>query len=146
MRVLTSRSPIAARRAPSLKHDPGFWQRNETIEIPDLRSRVAGERILLTAEPRNSTKLVLGILATTFGGLGLATGISLTAAGCGSDHAGVCKAGLITMPTGLLMVPGIYWIVDSAPRVELRPLPAPTLNGYAPMANESTPPGTWAAH
>jgi len=130
----------------SLKHDPGFWHRNEVIDIPDMRNRVPGERLLLSAEPRNSTKLVLGILSTTFGGLGLATGITLTAAGCGSDHAGICKAGLFTMPTGLLIIPGVYWIIDSAPRVELRPLPAPTLNSYAPMSDGSAPPGTWSSH
>ncbi|HEU4538598.1 MAG TPA: hypothetical protein VFS00_30970, partial [Polyangiaceae bacterium] len=84
-----------------LKHDPGIFQRNEYIEIPDLRPHAPLERMEVRAEARNTAELVGGILATSFGGLGVATGTALTAVGC-NKGGGLCTAGLITLPAGAL--------------------------------------------
>jgi hypothetical protein len=106
----------------TLKYDPGFWQRNEYIEVPDLRPHIAEERLEVRAQARNTTEFVGGILATTFGGLAVATGTALTAAGCGNGG-GLCTGGLVTLPIGLLVLaPGIFMIVDSKGTVRVTPM------------------------
>lgn len=108
----------------TLKYDPGFWQRNEYVEVPDLRQHASGERLEVRALPRNTGEFVGGIVMTAFGGIGVATGTALTAAGCGRTP-GMCTAGLITLPAGLLaLAPGIWMIVDSKGTVHVTPMQA----------------------
>jgi hypothetical protein len=58
--------------------------------------------------------LATGATITTFGGMGVVTGVTLLGVGCGSHNSGLCTAGAITLPIGaLLLVPGIYMIVKS---------------------------------
>jgi hypothetical protein len=105
----------------TLKYDPGFFQRNEYIQVPDLRDHVAKRKVDIKAQPRSMAEFVGGIVATTFGGLAVATGTALTAAGCGKGG-GACTGGLITLPLGAALTAlGIYWIVDSAPTVQITP-------------------------
>jgi transposase len=108
----------------TLKYDPGFFQRNEYIDVPDLRQHAASERLLVRAEPRNTSEFLGGIMLTTFGGLGVVTGTTLAAVGCGKTG-GLCTAGLVTLPLGLLaLAPGIWMIVDSKGVVHVTPAQA----------------------
>jgi hypothetical protein len=117
----------------SFKHDPGFWQRNSYIDVPDLREQAKADKVEVKATPRNTAQFVGGIVVTTFSGIAVATGTALTAAGCGSADSGSCTAGLIVLPIGLGgLVPGIWMISASSPTVEVRPwtsTPMPTVRG-----------------
>jgi hypothetical protein len=118
----------------TLKHDPGWWARNEYFDIPDLRPFASEEKLEISIEPRNSAKLVGGILTTVFGGIGALTGLALVGAGCGKDKPELCTAGWITMPIGLLaLAPGIWLIVDSKGAVHVSPL-GQAAGGFAPRA------------
>jgi hypothetical protein len=71
--------------------------------------------------PRATGEFVVGILATSLGGMSLATGVVLTSVGCGKGGA-LCTAGLITMPIGAVVAaPGIWMIVDSAGEIHVTP-------------------------
>src|SRR5205085_3753792 len=97
----------------TLKYDPGLFQRNEYLDVPDLRAQAAHERLEVRAMPRSTGEFVGGIMLASFGGIGVVTGTSLTAIGC-SKGGGLCTAGLVTLPLGLLaLAPGIFMIVDS---------------------------------
>lgn len=110
----------------TFKHDPGWWARNEYIDVPDLRPFAEEERLEVSATPRNLSKLSLGVVATTFGGLAIATGTTLLAVGCSRSDSGMCTAGGITLPLGgLLLAPGIWLIVDSKPEVHIGPMGEP---------------------
>lgn len=107
----------------TLKYDPGFLYRNQYWELPDLRQYASYERAQIRVEPRATGEFVGGLLITTFAGTTTLVGTTLTAVGCGRS-AGMCTAGLITLPIGLLgLVPGIWMIVDSAGEVHVEPLP-----------------------
>jgi hypothetical protein len=116
----------------SFKHDPGFWQQNSIIDVPDLRAEAKADRVEVKAEPRNTAQFVGGILVTTFSGIAVVTGTALTAVGCPSGGS-TCAPGLITLPIGLAgLVPGIWMIASSSPTVEVRPwtsTPLPTARG-----------------
>jgi hypothetical protein len=116
----------------TLKYDPGICQRNELIEVPDLRTQGGGERLLVRAEPRKDVEFLGGLMLSTFGGLGVVTGISLTAVGCGTKDSSMCTAGLITLPAGLaLLAPGIWMIIDSKGVVHVTPMQAQIPAGFA---------------
>ncbi len=112
----------------AFKNDPGIFQRNSYIEVPDLREHTESDHLAVRAQPRNTGEFVGGILITTFAGIAVATGTALTAAGCRSGgSSNMCVAGLITLPIGLGgLVPGIWMIPDSAPTVDVRPF-TPTM-------------------
>jgi hypothetical protein len=105
-----------------LKYDPGLLQRNQYWEIPDLRPHLAEERVEVHVVPTKTTEFVGGIVITSFSGIAVATGTALTAVGC-SKGTGICTAGLVTLPIGLLgLVPGIWMIVDSKGTVHVAPV------------------------
>jgi hypothetical protein len=109
----------------TLKYDPGIFQRNEYLEVPDLRTQPGGDRLLVRAEPRDTSEFLGGIMLTTFGGLGVLAGTALTAAGCGTQDSAMCTGGLITLPVGLaLLAPGVWMIVDSTGVVHVTPMQA----------------------
>jgi hypothetical protein len=114
----------------SFKYDPGLLQRNSIIDIPDIREQSQADRLEVKATPRKTGKLVGGILITTFAGVAVLTGVTLTAYGCGTGDSGMCAGGLITLPIGVAgMIPGIMMISASSPTVEVRPwasLPLPS--------------------
>jgi hypothetical protein len=93
----------------------------QTLDVPDLR-RYAGEPELeVRAYPRNKSEFVGGIVTTGLGG-GLAfIGGFLALAGGLSDHSGLLVAGGVTGGIGLVAVgPGIYLLVHSGSRTEIR--------------------------
>jgi hypothetical protein len=118
----------------SLRYDPGFWSRNQYWEIPDLRPHLHDERVAVQVEPTKTAELVGGIVVTSFSGIAVVTGTVLTAAGCGRDS-GMCAAGLITLPIGLLgLAPGIWMMIDAKGTVHVTPMQpgAPSLGRAMP--------------
>jgi hypothetical protein len=117
----------------SFKYDPGILQRNSIIDIPDLREQSREDRVEVKATPRKTGKLVGGILITTFAGVAVLTGVTLSAVGCSSGDSGMCVGGLITLPIGVAgLIPGVMMISSSSPTVEVRPwtsTPLPTARG-----------------
>jgi hypothetical protein len=108
----------------ALKYDPGFFQRNEYVEIPDLRPHAAEERVEVRVRPTRTAEQVLGIVGTALGGIAAVTGISLTAVGCGKGG-DLCTAGLVTLPAGVAaLIPSIWMIVDSKAEVAISPMAA----------------------
>jgi hypothetical protein len=81
--------------------------------------------VIVQARPRAEGAFAAGVVFTTFSGLGLATGITLTAIGCATDRPTMCKAGLIT---GGASAVGLYLSIDlilrSLPRVDVGPVQA----------------------
>jgi transposase len=105
----------------TLKYDPGFFQQNQYIEVPDLRAHQVSERVEVRAEPRNMGEFVGGIMATSLGGMAVVAGTAFTAIGC-SKGGGLCTAGLITLPVGILaVIPGVWMILDSKGTVRITP-------------------------
>jgi hypothetical protein len=106
----------------TLKFDPGWWTRNKYYDIPDLRPFASDERVEVSVSPRDGGKLALGIVTTSIAGLATLTGTGLLLGGCGKS-AGLCTAGAITLPAGLIGVAGgVYWIVDSGGEVKVTPM------------------------
>lgn len=81
--------------------------------------------VLVQARPRAEGAFAAGVTFTALSGMGLATGITLTAVGCATDRTTMCKAGLIT---GGLSAVGLYLSIDllrrSLPRVDVGPVQA----------------------
>jgi hypothetical protein len=78
--------------------------------------------LIVSAQPRAQGAFAAGVTFTTLSGMGLATGITLTAVGCSTDRSGMCTAGLIT---GAASAVGLYLSIDllrrSLPRVSVGP-------------------------
>ena len=81
--------------------------------------------VIVQAKPRAQGAFATGVTFTTLSGMGLATGITLTAVGCATDLEGMCTAGLIT---GAASAIGLYLSIDllrrSLPRVHVGPAQA----------------------
>jgi hypothetical protein len=76
--------------------------------------------LMVTAKPLSQGLYAGGIVMTTFAGMGVATGITLTAVGCSTDHPTMCKAGLITaVPSAVGLYLGIYWMRRALPRASV---------------------------
>jgi hypothetical protein len=114
----------------TLKYDPGFFQRNQYLDVPDLRMHQAHERVAIRAQPQNMAEFVGGITATSLGGMAAVAGIALTAIGCSQeDGAGMCRGGVITLPLGLLTTAaGIWMMLDSKGVVRVEPLAPPSMH------------------
>jgi hypothetical protein len=81
--------------------------------------------VMVQAKPRDQGAFAAGVTFTSLTGMGLATGITLTAVGCATDHPTMCRAGLIT---GGASAVGLYLSIDlllrSLPRVSVGPAQA----------------------
>ena len=91
--------------------------------------------VLVQAKPRDQGAFAAGVTFTSLTGMGLATGITLTAVGCSTEHPTMCNAGLIT---GVASAVGLYLSIDllrkSLPNVRVgpaRPYAAPNQIGLA---------------
>ena len=62
--------------------------------------------VLIQAQPRAEGAFAAGVTFTALTGMGLATGITLTAVGCSTDRSTMCNAGLIT---GAASAVGLYF-------------------------------------
>lgn len=81
--------------------------------------------VVVQAQPRAEAAFAAGVTFTSLTGLGLATGITLTAVGCSTDRSTMCNAGLIT---GAASAVGLYLSIDllrsSLPRLHIGPAQA----------------------
>jgi len=97
-------------------HEPTAHQ---FVELPDLRKYAQLERMDVRVIPRAMGEFVVGVVATSLGGAAAATGIVLSAAGCGRGG-GMCTAGLINLPVGAAVVGGgTLMIVDSSGQINV---------------------------
>jgi len=81
--------------------------------------------VLVQAKPRAQGAFAAGVTFTSLSGMGLVTGITLTAVGCSTDRGTMCKAGLITGgASGLALYLSIDLILRSLPRVYVGPAQA----------------------
>ena len=99
-----------------------------TLHSHDLRSErvnvgyMPPGDVLVQAKPRSQGAFAAGVTFTALTGMGLATGITLTAVGCSTDRSGMCNAGLITgVASGLGLYLSIDLIRKSLPRVQMGP-------------------------
>lgn len=101
-----------------------------TRDLPD-KLRVANldpalGPVQITAEPKSFSEWATGVVFTAFGGLGVATGITLTSIGCGSSEFGgstMCASGLITLGVSSVVTAGAIWMIfDSRPRAHVHPI------------------------
>jgi hypothetical protein len=73
--------------------------------------------LMVSAKPMSNGWYSGGIIMTTFAGMGVATGITLTAVGCATDRSGLCTAGIITtIPSAIGLYLGIRWMRSALPR------------------------------
>jgi transposase len=102
-----------------------FWGSPDKVRVVNLLDHASEGRLQLQAVPTNRGKLATGITFTSFTGMGVITGISLTGIGCGSSdefRSDMCKPGLITLLVSLPLLAGSIWlIVDSMPKAEVVP-------------------------
>jgi hypothetical protein len=81
--------------------------------------------VLVQAQPRAQGAFAAGVTFTALSGMGLATGITLTAVGCSTERSTMCNAGLIT---GGASAVGLYLSIDllrrALPRVHIGPVQA----------------------
>lgn len=81
--------------------------------------------VVVQAKPRAHGAFAAGVTFTSLSGMGLVTGITLTAVGYGTDRSGMLKAGLIT---GGISAVGLYLSIDllrrSLPGVQIGPAQA----------------------
>jgi len=76
--------------------------------------------VTVSAKPLSSGMYAGGIVMTSFAGMGLATGITLTAVGCSTDRDGMCTAGLITgVASAVGLYGGIYLMRRALPRASI---------------------------
>lgn len=112
---------LEATRGLTLESPRGYTVSLGTLGEAAIRAR----RALVVAQPPSEAKRVNGIVFTSLGGMGLVTGIALSAVGCSNVQArgGLCTAGLITGGvTGLLTAAAIFLILDSVPQADVVPL------------------------
>jgi hypothetical protein len=110
----------------SFRADGGFLRGDDVVDIPDLRPFDGAGDVEVRPVPRNTGRLVWGIVMTSIGGLGMITGGVLLASGCGGQDQGRCIAGAIATPAGALLVaPGIWFIVTSRGGIEVAPATLP---------------------
>jgi len=73
--------------------------------------------LMVSAKPFSQGLYAGGIIMTTFAGMGVATGVTLTAVGCSTDHPTMCRAGIITtIPSAVGLYLGISWMRKALPR------------------------------
>jgi hypothetical protein len=78
--------------------------------------------LMVSAKPLANGMYAGGIVMTTFAGMALATGITLTAVGYGTDRGGMQTAGLITGVSGAVgLYAGIYLMRKALPRFTIGP-------------------------
>ncbi len=116
-----------------LRFDPGWWQRDEVVDF-DLRPYQDKAPLQVRGHPRRNGMLYGGITLTAFGAMGVLTGVTFIAAGCGGGEAfnNLCTPGLIVAPIGVaLAIPGILLWLNSGAYADVEPAtgnPMPTPN------------------
>ena len=87
----------------------------------DVGYMPAGD-LMVTAKPLSNGMYATGIVFTTFSGMGLVTGITLTAVGAGVDNSSLRNAGIITaIPSAIGLAASIYLMRKALPKAEIGP-------------------------
>jgi hypothetical protein len=108
--------PVALRT-----REAGFLQAPDRVQVDNLLGYPGQQHLQLQAHGTANGKLATGIVFTSFSGMAVLSGISLTGLGCSTDRSTMCKAGMITMGAGAVALAGsIYLILDSRSRAEVR--------------------------
>jgi hypothetical protein len=95
-------------------------QQEQRVDVPSLRSFGNRDHLTVRARPRSVGKLTTGVTLATFGGIAVATGLTLLSVGYGTDDRAMGKAGLITFSVSpALLLPGIWLLVDSMAKAEV---------------------------
>jgi hypothetical protein len=117
-RYVSAERPVMLRA----REEP-FFGSPDKVRVVNLLEHSGEGRLQLQAHATNRGKLATGIAFTTFTGMGVITGITLTGAGCGSSSfSELCKPGIITMVVSLPLLAGSIWLIlDSMPRAEVVP-------------------------
>ena len=91
--------------------------------------------VTVAGKPMREGMYAGGIVMTTFAGMALVTGVTLTAVGYGTDRGGMATAGLITgVAGGIGLYSGIYLMRKALPTVSIgaaRPYVAGSQVGFA---------------
>jgi hypothetical protein len=83
---------------------------------------LSGGSVMVQAEPLASGAYAAGVTFTALSGMGLITGISLTAVGCATDMRGMCTAGIITgLASGLGLYGSILLMKSAVPKAHIGP-------------------------
>jgi hypothetical protein len=102
----------------AMRSETSFFQKN-AVTVPDLHVAPAGASLDVRAYPLAWGRFAGGVNLVTFGGLGVAAGIALTAVGC-ANRTGLCTGGAITLPlSAALLVPGIWLLSGSSAHAEV---------------------------
>jgi len=115
---------VSAERPLMLRaREEAFMAAPDKVAVPNLLGHEGEGRVQLQAHPTARGQLAGGIVATTFSGMAVLTGITLGSVGClAGDNHGLCTAGLITLGVGLPALAGSIWLItDSMPKASLVP-------------------------
>jgi hypothetical protein len=106
----------------SMRSAAGLLERDRQARVPELTAYPGARHLQARAYDRSTAGLVGGITATTFGGLGVAAGVTFLAVGYAADKEGFATAGLVTLPAGAAILTGGIWLIAvSGEHVELAP-------------------------
>lgn len=102
--------------------ESGFMRSPDKIRLSSLQAGGAAGDVQVQAHATSNGKLATGIVFTTFGGMAVISGITLSGVGCGGRSEGMCTGGMISLGVGALVTAGsVLLILDSLPRAELLP-------------------------
>lgn len=109
----------------------------QTLDVPDLGRYVGAHDLEVRAYDRNNSEFFGGIIATGLGGSFAFIGGFLALAGGLSGQDGLLVAGGVTGGIGLIAIaPGVYMIVNSGAKTEIRSDRAPVEMGQRTRSPE----------
>jgi hypothetical protein len=115
---------VSAERPLMLRaREEAFMAAPDKVQVSNLLSHSGEGRLQLQAHSTARGQLAAGIVFTSFAGMAVLTGITLTSVGClAGQSSGFCTGGLITLGAGLPALAGSIWLITtSMPRAEVVP-------------------------
>jgi hypothetical protein len=134
---------VSAERPVMLRaREEAFMAAPDKVSVPNLLAH-GGGHLQLEAHPTARGQLAAGITFTTFSGMAVLTGVTLTSLGCLADKGdGLCTGGVITLAIGAPLLAGSIWmILDAMPKAEVHSHDAGTLYVKAPARRTIWGPG-----
>src|SRR5262249_31250097 len=103
--------------------EEAFMAAPDKVQVPNLLAHAGEGHLQIQAHPTARGELAAGITFTTFTGMAVLTGITLTSVGClAGQGSGFCTSGLITLGVGAPLLAGSIWMItDSMPKAEILP-------------------------
>jgi hypothetical protein len=114
--------------------EDAWMMASDKVQVANLLTDGGGVHLQLRAQPTARGKLSAGIVFTSFSGMAVLTGVTLTSLGClAGESSGMCTGGLITLGVGGVALAGSIWmILDSLPHAEVVPTDNPILLARRP--------------